>query len=166
MIVPVFRASGGDLCVLLVRRSEHGVHGGQIAFPGGKHQAGDESILDTALREVWEEIGVPADFIEILDTLPPTETVTTQFKVFPFLGRMLKPGVWKPAEQEIVEIFEVPVRDFASPEARGRGMQAFATWPEPREVPFFRLGPHRVWGLTYRILDDLIPRLVRSEWKI
>jgi 8-oxo-dGTP pyrophosphatase MutT (NUDIX family) len=166
VIVPVFRARDNDLCLLLVRRSERGIHGGQIAFPGGKHEAGDESILDTALREVWEEIGVAADCIEILGSLPPAETMTTQFKVFPFLGRMLSPGAWKPAEAEIIEIFEVPVKEFVRPEARGRGMQEFSNWPEPREVPFFSLGPHRVWGLTYRILDDLIPRLMAAEWKI
>lgn len=166
MIVPVFRAPSNDLCVLLVRRSDYGIHGGQIAFPGGKHEAGDQSILDTALREVWEEIGVPPDSIEILAALPTAETLTTQFKVFPFLGRMLKPGEWKPAEEEIVEIFEVPVEEFTRPEARGRGMQEFANWPKPREVPFFRLGPHRVWGLTYRILDALVPRLMAVEWKI
>jgi 8-oxo-dGTP pyrophosphatase MutT (NUDIX family) len=166
VIVPVFRGSSNALCLLLVRRSERGIHGGQIAFPGGKHEAGDQTILQTALREVREEIGVPAADIEILDMLPSAETLTTQFKVFPFLGRMLKPGVWKPAEEEIIEIFEVPVEELTRPEARGRGMQDFTAWPEPREVPFFKLGPHRVWGLTYRILDDLIPRLMAGEWQI
>jgi 8-oxo-dGTP pyrophosphatase MutT (NUDIX family) len=166
VIVPVYRAADGEVRVVLVRRSERGIHGGQIAFPGGKREPEDKSVLEAALREVWEEIGVKPDQIEILEALPKTETLTTRYSVAPFLGKMAQAGSWKLAADEVVEIFEPPVRDFAAPEARGRRLQHFSNWPEPREVPFFRLGQHRIWGLTYRILDGLVPRLLAGEWKV
>src|SRR5581483_7921306 len=66
VIVPVYRAQDGALHLLLLRRSSRGIHGGQIALPGGKREPGDASILHTALRETHEEIGIAAECIRML----------------------------------------------------------------------------------------------------
>jgi 8-oxo-dGTP pyrophosphatase MutT (NUDIX family) len=166
VIVPLFRSPEGELKMVLVRRGPGGVHGGQIAFPGGKREPGDRSLIDSALRELMEEIAVPAAEVEILESLPPMQTLTTQIQVFPFLGKLLNPGHWKSAEHEIDEIIEMPVAWFAKPEAHDYGMESFHAWPEPRRVPFYRIGPHRAWGLTYRILEPLIPRLLAGQWMV
>ncbi len=166
VIVPVYRAQDGALHLLLLRRSSRGIHGGQIALPGGKREPGDASILHTALRETHEEIGIAAECIQILADLPPADTLTTGFTVHPFLGKIMNASGCRPAEEEVEEIFHVPVAELAKPEAHGRGLQEFLTWPEPREVPFIRLGAHRIWGLTYRILHPLIPRLLAGEWNL
>ncbi len=166
VLVPVFRDAAGEPVLVLVRRREGGDHGGQIAFPGGKREAGDGSMLAAALRETEEEIGVSPDRVEVLADLPEVETRTTGYRVFPFLVRVAPPSRWRPAEAEIAEVLEVRLEDLARPEARGRAVEAFPTWPEPREVPFFRVGRHRLWGLTYRILEPLLPKLVAGEWRI
>ena len=165
VLVPVYRHEDGNLRMILVRRGEGGVHGGQLAFPGGKRDPGDRTMLDTALRETHEEIGLGADAIEILDCLPAVDTRTTGFRVVPFLARVTLPGVWSLAEGEIEEVIEVDVGQLARSESRGRASERFPSWPEAMEIDFYHVGEHRLWGLTYRIVKPLIPRLLAGEWQ-
>ena len=58
VLIPVYRSPPGDLHIVMILRNPGGVHGGQIAFPGGKHDPEDETMLDTALREAREELGL------------------------------------------------------------------------------------------------------------
>lgn len=164
VLVPVFRGGDGELRVVLVRRTGGGVHGGQIAFPGGKHDEGDPSLADTALREAREEIDLEPSRVTVLETLPVVETVTTGFRIHPFLGRVSPPPVWRAAPREIAEIMEMTVSGFLDPALRGEETWSFPEWPAPRRVRFFRLGEHKLWGATYRILQPLLPRLVSGEW--
>lgn len=166
ILVPVYRAADGELHVVLVRRSEGGVHGGQLAFPGGKPDPADDSMLDTALREAQEEIGLDPAHIEILASLPIVETRTTGFRVYPFLARLPAPGQWRACAREIAEIIEVPVSELTRAEAHGTAIEQFPTWPAPQEVPFYRIGSYRLWGFSYRVLHPLIPRLLAGEWQI
>lgn len=166
ILVPVYRSAEGELRVVLVRRSAAGVHGGQLAFPGGKPDPADGSLLETALREAREEMGLSRDSIEILAHLAAVETKTTGFRVFPFLARLAAPGQWRACEREIAEILDVRVNDLARPEAHGTAIEQFPTWPEPQEIAFYRVGRYRLWGLSYRVLQPLIPRLLAGEWRV
>lgn len=165
MLVPVYRSSAGELHVVLVRRSDAGVHGGQLAFPGGKRDNNDRSMLETALREAREEIGLDQESIDVIAHLPAADTFTTGFRVFPFLARVT-PGQWRPCAREIAEIIEVRLRDLTVPAAHGTAIEQFPTWPEPREISFYRVGRYRLWGLSYRVLQPLLPRLLAEEWPI
>jgi 8-oxo-dGTP pyrophosphatase MutT (NUDIX family) len=166
VIVPVFKTPAGEVRLLLIRRSPAGIHGGQMAFPGGMRDECDQTLLDTALRELGEELMISAAETRVLASLPPVQTLTTEVMVFPFLAQILNPGGWRPSEREIAEVFETPVEHFARPEAHDFGLESFSGWPEPRRVPFYRVGPHRAWGLTYRILETVVPRLLAGEWVI
>lgn len=166
VLVPLYRDDGGELRLVLVRRSEAGVHGGELAFPGGKPVPTDRTILDTALRETREEIGVSARAIEIIEHLPIVETLTSRFRIYPFLARVVAPPTWQREEREIAEILEVRVRDLTSPEAHGEEMRSFAAWPDPKRICFYRVGPHKLWGATYRILSPLLPRIAAPEWPV
>jgi 8-oxo-dGTP pyrophosphatase MutT (NUDIX family) len=160
VLVPIFRRADGVLRVVLVRRSDHGVHGGQIGFPGGKRDPGDQSLLETALRETHEEIGLARDRVKVIEELPAVETLTTAYRISPFLAQIDPPPAWPHCSDEIAEVLEVAVDDLAKPEEHGEEMADLPAWPGPRPLPFFRLGPHRVWGATYRILLPLLPRLL------
>ncbi len=166
VLVPVFRRSDGELRLLVVRRGEGGLHGGQLAFPGGKCEPDDPSPLATALREAHEEVGIAPEEVQILARLPPVDTATTGFLIHPFLGRLTPPGSWQMQAGEIAEVLEVRVRDLSCPEMRGESMEQFPTWPAPMRIAFYRVGPHRLWGATYRIVESLVPRLLAGEWPL
>ena len=131
-------------------------HPGQIAFPGGKVDAGDADAPDAALREAEEEIGLPRACVEVLGTLAPHETVTG-FNVTPVLGRIARPFTPVPEAGEVEEVFTVPLDHIADPanfivESRFfRGVRRqFYT------VPY---GPYYIWGATARILRALAEEL-------
>ncbi len=165
VLVPVFRREG-ELRVLLVRRVDRGVHGGQLAFPGGRCEPGDASPLAAALREAREEVGVVEAEPAVLAALPPIETLATGFRIWPFLARLTPPPAWRPEEAEIVEVIEAPLAALALPAARAVEVMRRADGLPPEPFPCLRVGPHRLWGASLRILEPLLPRLLAGEWPI
>ena len=166
VLVPVYRSGDGEVHIVMVLRSDGGVHGGQLAFPGGKRDEDDASMLETALREAREEVGLTTDRIEVLAQLPVAETRTSGYRVYPFLVRIKAPIQWQRAEREIADIIEVNLADLARAEAHDRIVDRFSTWPKPEKVSFYQVGPYRLWGLSYRIVHPLVPRLLAGEWSI
>ncbi|WP_420004597.1 CoA pyrophosphatase [Arenibacterium sp. LLYu02] len=141
---------GAEPQVLLTKRSsalKH--HPGQIAFPGGKVDAGDRDSTDAALREAWEEIGLPRDLPKVLGTLPSHETVTG-FQVTPTIALITERFEVRPEAGEVAEVFRAPlahvldVERFQIQSRRWRGTRRhyFA-------VPY---GPYYIWGATARML--------------
>jgi 8-oxo-dGTP pyrophosphatase MutT (NUDIX family) len=157
VLVPIYQGEDSELRIILIRRSKGGLHGGQIAFPGGKREQRDRSLLETALREANEEIGIATESVEILEALPVVHTQTTGFRVSPFLARIIPPPQWCREEREVAEVLEVRVRDLAAPQA---DVEQFSTSSEPQHISFYQVGQDRVWGLTYRILKPIVPRLL------
>ena len=102
----------------------------------------------------------------MLAELPIVETRTTGFRVHAFLARITPPPRWLAAEREVAEVLDVSVRDLVAPSAHGASMERFPNWPEPVRIEFIRIGPHRLWGLTHRILAPVLPRIVAGEWTI
>ncbi len=145
--------------LVLVRRTDHGPYGGQLSFPGGKREPGDASLRATALREAAEEIGLDPAAASIVATLDPVDTHTTGYRVHPFVAVLEPVAAWRPEPREVVEVVEAQLAALADPAAHGEEVMDFPTWPQPRLTPFYRLGDHRVWGLTYRILTPVLPRL-------
>jgi 8-oxo-dGTP pyrophosphatase MutT (NUDIX family) len=166
VLVPVFRDAAGEVRLVLVRRGDYGVHGGQLAFPGGKRDPTDASLLATALRETEEEIGLPAAAIEVLAALPPIQTLTTGFYIAPFLARIIPPPTWRFAQPEIAEVLEVPLHHLADPANAGQEPWQLPGWPQPELIDFWRLGSYQLWGASYRILHPLLPRLLVGEWAL
>jgi 8-oxo-dGTP pyrophosphatase MutT (NUDIX family) len=154
VLIPLY-VREGRLWVLLTRRTdtvEH--HRGQISFPGGAAEEGDETLLATAIRETEEELGIVARDVRVLGALSPLTTVT-DFYVEPFVGAIPHPYPLRPAEAEIAELVAVPVPamlDAGALETRilpGRG--------EP--TLFYHYGPHVIWGATARMLKELLDAL-------
>jgi 8-oxo-dGTP pyrophosphatase MutT (NUDIX family) len=167
VLAPVYRDAQGGVRLVLVVKGPGGRHGGQVAFPGGRREADDPDLLTTALREAEEEIGLSRTDVEILSDLPVIETTSTGFRVAPFLGRLTgPPPVWRRQETEIAEILEVPLSTLADPSLRGEEVWELPGWPGGRHVAFYRIGPHKLWGVTYRIVEPLLPRLLAGEWDV
>jgi 8-oxo-dGTP pyrophosphatase MutT (NUDIX family) len=166
VLIPVYRSQDGQLHIVMILRNPGGVHGGQIAFPGGKRDPQDETMLDTALREVREELGLTVSKDDVLAELPMEQTRTTGYRVFPFVARISIPKKWQIAEREIAEIVDVKLSDLTRPGAKDKMIDRFPTWQKAEQVSFYQVGPHRLWGLSYRILQPVIPRLVAGEWNV
>ena len=166
ILIPVYRSKDGELHIVMILRNPGGVHGGQVAFPGGKHDPEDETMLDTALREAREELGLVVDANDVLAELPMTQTRTTGYRVFPYLARITVPDSWQIAEREIAEILDVKLNDLTRPGAHDKMIDRFPTWQKAEQVSFYQVGSHRLWGLSYRILHSVMPRLVSGEWDV
>lgn len=166
VLVPVYRDSAGALRLVLIVRAPGGPHGSQIAFPGGVREPGDETLLDTALREAEEEIGLSREHVEVITGLEVVDTITTGFTIAPYLGLIERPSRWTLQPSEVADVLEVQVNDLLAPSAHGSRLARFDGWPQPREISFYRLGPHELWGATYRIVHPLLPRLEDGEWDV
>jgi 8-oxo-dGTP pyrophosphatase MutT (NUDIX family) len=166
IMIPVYRAGDGSLHIVMILRNPGGVHGGQIAFPGGKRDPEDETMLDTAIREVREELGLVVPKQDVLAELPMEQTRTTGYRVFPYLARITVPDQWQIAEREIAELIDVKLSDLMHPGVHDKMIDRFPTWTRAEQVSYYQIGQHRLWGLSYRILNPVIPRLVAGEWDV
>jgi 8-oxo-dGTP pyrophosphatase MutT (NUDIX family) len=112
--VPLFREDEGELRLVLVVRGARGRHAHQLSLPGGKHEPGDASFLETAPRETEEEIGLTPAEVEVIAALPATDTRTTDFRVHPYLARIRPPRSWRLAQGEITAVITPRVRTLAA----------------------------------------------------
>jgi 8-oxo-dGTP pyrophosphatase MutT (NUDIX family) len=165
VLVPVFRDAAGQVQIVMVRRAAFGVHGGQLAFPGGKRDPEDASLQATALREAHEEVSLLPSNVEILTALP-TVPVLSGFCIAPFLGRIRRPEVWEWQTREIDEVLEIPLLHLADDANHTEEEWQLPGWPSARRVPFYHIGAYKLWGASYNIIRPLIPRLLAGEWEV
>ena len=166
VLIPLYRDGSGGLRVVMVRRSRFGAHGGQLAFPGGKGEPHDPTPTATAVREAQEEVGLDPATVRVIEQLPPVETRTTGFRVTPVLAAVPAGTTWHPEPREVDAVLELAVETLADPTSHDEQVLQFRTWPQPRRTPFLRVGDEMIWGVTYRILHPLLPRLLAGDWPI
>ncbi|MEZ5884968.1 MAG: CoA pyrophosphatase [Paracoccaceae bacterium] len=156
VLVP-FLATPGGVVLYLTKRSSHlRHHPGQIAFPGGKVDPGDDGPIGAALREAHEEIALDPANVEILGTMEPHETVTS-FLVTPVIARIRAPFLPVPEAGEVEEVFTVPLEHVANPARfRVEGRRWRGTRRHYYVAPY---GPYYIWGATARILRALADRM-------
>ncbi|SLN33650.1 CoA pyrophosphatase [Pseudooctadecabacter jejudonensis] len=149
----VLMAVTHDAQVILTKRSAHlKNHPGQIAFPGGRMDDTDTDLVQTALREAQEEIGLDPTCVDVLGPLPSHETVTS-YTATPIVALIPSGLTFTPEPGEVAEVFTVPlshvttIANFAVQGRRWRGQRR-----QYYTVPY---GPHYIWGATARMLRSL-----------
>jgi len=155
VLVPLFVSDeGGEPHVVLTRRrADLRRHAGEIAFPGGRRDAEDRSLADTALREAEEEIGLPRARVSLIGELPATSTFATRYIIHPFVGTVPAGLVWELSPREVDAVLELPL------EALRRGRTR--TLMKRRGISFetYVVDEQLIWGATARILEHLLERL-------
>jgi 8-oxo-dGTP pyrophosphatase MutT (NUDIX family) len=132
-------------------------HAGQISFPGGAREPADASFRDTALRETYEELGVPPLMVEVLGELSPLYIPSSRFCVYPFVGYVPAPITWQPDPAEVSEVLEAPLGLLMRPETVRT--ETHIRDGKPYQVPMYAVGPHRIWGATAMMLSEFVTLL-------
>lgn len=157
VIVPLSYREGECYIFFTERSDEVNFHKGQICFPGGTREPGDASLLDTALREANEEIGLDARDVEVLGELDDNLTVTTGYVISPFIAFIPYPYPFKVDRREIKQIFSVPLSALMDEAIFREELQSFDG--ETMPVYFYEYEGHVIWGVTARILKRFIELL-------
>jgi 8-oxo-dGTP pyrophosphatase MutT (NUDIX family) len=156
VLVPLLLDEGG-WHLLFTRRTENvETHRGQVSFPGGRIETGDESPVAAALRETEEEIGVRPQDVRVLGRMDSLLTVT-QYLITPVVGVLPWPYPLRPDPVEVAGVFHVPLDWLADPTHLERSVRpALAGGPD---VPVYSYQPyhgHVLWGASARITLDLL----------
>lgn len=150
VLIPLFYNQGQYHVVFTRRSQEVNFHKGQVCFPGGTRDPSDSSLLQTALREAEEEIGLMAKDVEILGELDDSVTLTSDYVISPFVAFVPNSYHFKANGREIREIFSIPL-SFLMDEANFK-----------QESYEYEYEGHIIWGATARILRQLVD-LLKSE---
>jgi len=159
VLVPLVPADDGFNLLFTKRTDSVETHKGQISFPGGMVDASDRDMIDTALREAREEVGIAAEEVTTIGLLDDIAT-PVGFVITPVVGLLASSPKLSLNTVEVAEVFEVPVSFFADPasgtvgyrEANGRRYEVWS----------FDTGTHVIWGATANIVRMLI-KTMRSS---
>ncbi|MDH5607864.1 MAG: CoA pyrophosphatase [Cyclobacteriaceae bacterium] len=153
VLILLYADKGRLFFPLIQRPSYEGVHGGQIGLPGGKQEPSDADLVQTALRETNEEIGVDKHVVHVLGSLTPFHVAVSNHMILPVVGFVEKKPVFVPDHQEVEEVIEAPLHQLLDgsyrkeTEINVRGVRLVA--------PYFDLENRIVWGATAMMLSEL-----------
>ncbi len=136
------------------RRRDLRRHGGEISFPGGRAEPG-ETLVECALREAQEEIGLDPAAVEIVGALPPTSTVVTSFKVLPVVGLVPARLAHTLSPDEVERVIELDLDELRET----FGMRRLIRRGVPFRTPTFDVEGAFIWGATARMLQQFFERL-------
>ena len=161
VLLPLYNRDGQDHIVFIKRTETVSEHKGQISFPGGSHEDSDGTMLDTALRESHEEIGLKPGDVEVLGELDDEITTTSNFIVTPFVGMMPWPYRFIKNEIEVDEVIEVPIpalleKGCLQPDTEVLNGKIVASYA-------YNYDGRIIWGATARILNRFMEIYIRSS---
>lgn len=155
VLVPIIDAAAPRV-LLTVRHAGLRSHAGQVAFPGGRIDPGDDGPVGAALREAWEEVGLPADQVDVIG---PARSYGTGsgYLITPIVGVIPEGLALTPHEAEVAGLFEVPL-DHLVAESNHRPNSIIH---EGIERHFYEIDwpNERIWGVTAGLIVNLAPRL-------
>jgi 8-oxo-dGTP pyrophosphatase MutT (NUDIX family) len=156
VLVPMHGWPDNPGLVFTERRSDLKRHAGEISFPGGRRDEGEE-LIDTALREAEEEIGLSRENVEVVGALPPIGTFVTNYKVHPFVGLIDEDMRFEPNPTEVESVLVASLDDLAAVYEKRRLVRRGV----PIKTDTYLVADKLIWGATARILAELFDRLNR-----
>jgi 8-oxo-dGTP pyrophosphatase MutT (NUDIX family) len=150
-----------NLHTVLIKRSEYeGVHSGQVSFPGGMYEKGDDSLAYTALREAKEETGLPPETANIIGQLTPLHIPISNILVFPFVAVSYKRPDFSHDPIEVQYLIETPIDELLNPmNCRTKIMHIQG---EAIDVPYYDIQDNHIWGATAMIISEFLEVIRKS----
>lgn len=145
----------GKLNTLLIKRTTYdGVHSGQVSFPGGKFDKVDESLIQTALREAYEEVGINPSNVEVLGTLTPLFIPVSNMEVLPVIGLLNTKPELHLNSHEVEFTITVPICHLKNP--ANHLVKDIIVKGYSIEAPYIKVDCEDVWGATAMIISEFI----------
>ena len=152
VLLPILEYKNALTVLFTVRASHLKHHAGQVSFPGGKQEPTDHSLVETALRETHEEVGLSPDKIEIVGNLPLYRTVS-RYEVIPYIGFICAPTDIILDKNEVDSTFEVPLNFLMDKNNH------LIHWVKRKDgqfpVYFIPWKEHNIWGATAAFVRNL-----------
>jgi 8-oxo-dGTP pyrophosphatase MutT (NUDIX family) len=156
-VLILFYGEGENLRMIVIRRSNYvGVHGGQIAFPGGRYEEEDGDVHITALREIEEEIGIERDKIEVLGRLSDIYVPPSNFLISVFVGFLSETPVYTIQEREVAEVIEIPFVDFFKSGLIKEKEFIVSSSNQASKAPYFDVSNAEIWGASAMVISELL----------
>lgn len=155
VLAPLFTRAGRDHLLYTKRRDDLPTHAGEVSFPGGARESG-ENALQCALRECREEIGLDPASVSVLGCLPQRVSIA-RYLVHFYVARVPTPQDLVIDRSEVEMLLEIPLEELA--DASRWEMRVVEAPPFRRTLPFFVAAGHDLWGLTAILTIDLLKRL-------
>jgi len=146
---------------LIVRSLYDGFHSGEVGFPGGRYELTDEDLIQTALREANEEIGLNTGDVKILGTLTEIFIGPSNFFVLPVVGYLPYRPEFLPDDREVKDVLEVRLDYFLQPNSISSSVINI-----PGDIvrtPHYTLQDHKIWGATAKMINELLAVLSRDS---
>lgn len=155
-VMALFHPDERGICklTLILRKTYKGVHSAQVGFPGGRVEKCDKDLLDTALRETEEEIGISRDSISVVRELSEIYIPPSNFLVYPFIGILYKKPEYTLQETEVEAVIETDLSELLDDTALST-MDVMTSMQKKLPVPAFILSGHIVWGATAMMLGEI-----------
>lgn len=162
VLIPLLPTTAqADYDVVYTLRSEHlPNHKGQVAFPGGK-RSGHEELVETALRESHEEIGLIPSDVTILGCLDDVTTMAGQYVITPWVGLLPGEYAFQANPNEVADIFSVRLSELRDPRHHGQTRKSWGG--NHYDLPVITAGRHEIWGATLQITGNFLEILDQLE---
>ncbi len=164
VLIPLYKKHGEYYILFIQRTDRVRDHKGQISFPGGAYEECDDNLLQTALREAAEEVGLAAEDVEVIGELDDYRTIGSNYVISPFVGRMPWPYQLKVDEWETEEVIEVPLSVLLDKSNVSQDKDIL----EGEEIDqyYYHYQDKVIWGATARILNqflDILADIIEGE---
>jgi len=155
VLIPLFMENGEHKLLFTQRTNRVEHHKGQISFPGGRMDQGDDTFEETALREVHEEIGLSRDDVEILGRIDDTPTVSSNYVIHPFVGLIPYPYKFRLSPREVKRLIQVPFRLFLEDNHLSK-RDSIQIDGIAYQTPAYEYNGDLIWGATAKIIENLV----------
>lgn len=155
VLIALFPHQGSISTIMIQRVVYDGVHSGQIAFPGGRRDPEDESLVKTAIREASEEVGLPQGELDVLGTLSSLYVAPSNFDVLPVIARLNHTPELLIQPTEVREAFYIGLDKLMEKE-NNRLITVTTRSHSITDVPAYCVDDKIIWGATAMIISELL----------